>query len=94
MFLIPYLLMFPALLVLRRKFPDQHRPYLVPGGAAGAWVSTILCEVGMFLTVFLFFYYPVEGVSKGPFYAITGGGTALSILVGWLLYRSSRRGTT
>jgi len=89
-FLIPYLLMFPALLVLRRKFPDRHRPYVVPGGTAGAWVSTVLCEVGMFLTVFLFFYFPAEGVSKATFWAITGGGTALSLLVGWLLYRNSR----
>jgi glutamate:GABA antiporter len=90
-FLIPYLLMFPALLVLRRKFPGQHRPYVVPGGKAGAWVSTVLCEVGMFLTVFLFFYYPVEGVSKATFWAITGGGTALSILIGWWLYWHSKK---
>ena len=76
-FLIPYLLMFPALLVLRRKFPDQHRPYVVPGGTAGAWMSTILCEAGIILTVFLFFYYPVDGTSKGVFWAITGGGTAI-----------------
>ena len=38
-FLIPYLLMFPALLVLRRKHPDQPRPYVIPGGKAGAWVA-------------------------------------------------------
>ena len=34
-FLFPYLLMFPALLVLRRKQPDTPRPYRVPGGKAG-----------------------------------------------------------
>ena len=90
-FLIPYLLMFPALLVLRRKFPGQHRPYVVPGGAAGAWISAILCEVGIALTVFLFFYFPAEGVSRATFWAITGGGTALSLLAGWWLYRHSRR---
>jgi amino acid transporter len=93
-FLIPYLLMFPALLVLRRKFPDQHRPYVVPGGAAGAWISAILCELGIVLTVFLFFYFPAEGVSETTFWAITGGGTALSLLVGWWLYRHSRRSAT
>ena len=86
-FLIPYLLMFPALLVLRRKFPDQHRPYVVPGGKAGAWVSTILCETGIILTLFLFFYYPIEGTSKGVFWAITGGGTAIALLIGWLMAR-------
>ena len=29
-FLFPYLLMFPALLVLRKKQPDRARPYRVP----------------------------------------------------------------
>jgi len=90
-FLMPYLLMFPALLVLRRKQPDKPRPYVIPGGAAGAWVSAVLCELGIILTVALFFYYPAEGVSKGTFWAITGGGTLLSLLVGWWLYRHSRR---
>ncbi len=93
-FLIPYLLMFPALLVLRRKFPEQHRPYVVPGGVAGAWISTILCELGIILTVALFFYYPAEGVSKGTFWAITVGGTVVSLAVGWWLYRHSRRKAT
>ena len=91
-FLIPYLLMFPALLVLRRKHPDQPRPYVIPGGKAGAWIATILCEAGIVLTLFLFFYFPAEGVSKGTFWLITGGGTIVSLLIGWWLYwHSSRR---
>lgn len=89
-FLIPYLIMFPALLVLRRKFPDQHRPYVIPGGKAGAWICAVLCEIGILLTLFLFFYYPVEGVSKGAFWAITSGGTVISLIVGWLLYRQAK----
>jgi amino acid transporter len=90
-FLLPYLLMFPALLVLRRKLPDRERPYVVPGGAAGAWISTVLCELGIVLTVLLFFYFPAEGVSKATFWVVTGGGTLISLLIGWWLYRHSRR---
>ncbi len=90
-FLIPYLLMFPALLVLRRKHPDKPRPYLVPGDMAGAWISAVLCELGIILTVALFFYYPAEGVSEGTFWLITGGGTLVSLLAGWWLYAHSRR---
>jgi glutamate:GABA antiporter len=90
-FLIPYLLMFPALLVLRRNFPDQPRPYTVPGGAAGSWIATILCEAGIALTLFLFFYFPVEGTSKGVFLAITVGGTVISLLIGWWLYWQASR---
>jgi amino acid transporter len=91
-FLMPYLLMFPALLVLRHKYPDQPRPYTIPGGKAGAWIATILCEAGIVLTLFLFFYFPAEGVSKGAFWLITGGGTIVSLLIGWWLYwQASRR---
>ena len=41
-FLFPYLLMFPALLVLRAKQPDTPRPYTVPGGRAGAWLCVVV----------------------------------------------------
>jgi amino acid transporter len=86
-------MMFPALLVLRHKYPDQPRPYTIPGGKAGAWIATILCEVGIVLTLFLFFYFPAEGVSKATFWIITGGGTIASLLIGWWLYwHSSRNG--
>jgi amino acid transporter len=94
-FLIPYLLMFPALLVLRRTYPDQPRPYRIPGGTAGAWIATVLCEAGILLTLFLFFYFPAEGTSKGVFWVITGGGTIISLLIGWWLYwHSSRKAAT
>ncbi|MFH8570946.1 APC family permease [Streptomyces sp. NPDC017993] len=39
---ISYVITFPSLLVLRRKYPDTPRPYRVPGGRAGAWVVTVL----------------------------------------------------
>ena len=39
-----YVLVFPALITLRRKYPDVRRPYRVPGGMAGAWVAMLLCE--------------------------------------------------
>ncbi len=86
-FLIPYLLMFPALLVLRAKHPDKPRPYTVPGGKAGAWLWTVLCEVGIAFTIVLFFYVVPDGTPKTTYWSITGGGTLLSIIVGFLLYR-------
>jgi amino acid transporter len=39
-----YILIFPALLTLRKKYPNVKRPFVVPGGNAGAWASVILCE--------------------------------------------------
>ena len=37
-----YILIFPALITLRRKYPNVRRPYVVPGGNVGAWVCVIL----------------------------------------------------
>jgi glutamate:GABA antiporter len=37
-----YILIFPALLTLRRKYPNVRRPYMVPGGKLGAWVCVVL----------------------------------------------------
>ena len=39
-----YVLVFPALVVLRRKYPNARRPYKVGGGMLGAWVVMVLCE--------------------------------------------------
>ena len=40
---ISYLAIFPALYLLRRKLPDVHRPYRVPGGDTGALIISVLC---------------------------------------------------
>jgi glutamate:GABA antiporter len=37
-----YILIFPALITLRRKYPNIKRPYVVPGGEVGMWVTVIL----------------------------------------------------
>ena len=37
-----YILIFPALITLRRKYPNVRRPFVVPGGDAGAWICVIL----------------------------------------------------
>ena len=37
-----YILIFPALITLRRKYPNVPRPFVVPGGNAGAWACVVL----------------------------------------------------
>ncbi|MFI9030497.1 APC family permease [Streptomyces sp. NPDC053560] len=39
---ISYVITFPSLVVLRRKYPDTPRPYAVPGGRLGLWTVTAL----------------------------------------------------
>jgi glutamate:GABA antiporter len=37
-----YVLIFPAVIRLRYKYPDIERPYRIPGGVIGLWVAGIL----------------------------------------------------
>ncbi len=40
--LLSYILIFPSVIMLRRKYPDVHRPFRVPFGNIGLYVSTAL----------------------------------------------------
>jgi amino acid transporter len=39
---ISYLFIFPALIKLRRSYPEVERPYRVPWGTAGAWLCSVV----------------------------------------------------
>lgn len=54
-FLISYLMIFPAFLVLRYRRPDTPRPYVMPGGMPGAWGAAIVCWVFIAGATLLFF---------------------------------------
>jgi glutamate:GABA antiporter len=59
---ISYLLVFPAIIKLRYSHPHVPRPYRVPGGNTGAWVTGVLCTLWAALaTVALL--YPGFGTS-------------------------------
>ena len=87
-FMAPYLLMFPALLVLRRRHPEVPRPYRVPGGRAGAWVAVLLAEAFVLFGLCVFLLVIPTGGSRLVYTAITAGGTVVTLLVGiWLSHR-------
>jgi amino acid transporter len=89
--LLCYLLVFPAFLVLRKKRPDQPRPYRLPGGhgtaTVAAWVSTLY----IFGACVLFF--APSPTSQAPLKEalILGAETAATLLIGWLLIPRARR---
>lgn len=58
---LSYLLIYPAYLVLRYKYPRIKRPYRVPGGMVGAWLVTILTTAYAALAVF-FMLFPTDDV--------------------------------
>lgn len=87
---------FPALVVLRRKYPHAHRPYRVPGGTAGAWVAVLLTEAFVVVTAITLLWpgainsvfggsYSIErswGVSRVFFESVPLGVFGVMVLLG------------
>jgi amino acid transporter len=91
--LLSYLLIYPAALRLRSRYPEVPRPFVVPGGTAGLWACGVLATgciaLGSWVAVFpgtLENLFGVEydftgtwGVSRGHFEALTLGTLAVIV---------------
>jgi hypothetical protein len=49
---------------------------------------------GIAFAIVLFFYLVPSGTPKATYWWVTGGGTALSVVVGWLLALRGGKATT
>jgi amino acid transporter len=100
---ITYVLIFPAVIKLRYKYPDVRRPYRIPGGKSGLWVVGILTTAwAAFTTVAV--VYPGIGTAS-PDSSLPSGFAgqrlqyelsqiiplAAMILIGLLCYGLGRR---
>jgi len=83
--LLCYLLVFPAFLVLRRRRPDQPRPYVVPGGPVGAATAAWVCTLYIFGACIL--YFVPSPTSQAPLKEalILAGEMLVTVVVGYLL---------
>jgi len=54
-FLVSYLLIFPAFVLLRRRRPERPRPYRMPGGFPAAWLASVFCTALVAMAILLFF---------------------------------------
>ena len=89
--LLCYLLVFPAFLVLRKRQPQQPRPYRVPGGHGVATVAAAICTLYIAGASALFF--APSPTSQAPLREglILGAETAATLIIGYLLIpRTSR----
>jgi glutamate:GABA antiporter len=57
-FLLPYLLLFPAFLKLRHSDTTTRRPYRFPGGKVLAWSAAILCMLFIIQAIVFFVWVP------------------------------------
>lgn len=97
---VGYILIFPALLILRRRYPNAHRPYRVPGGALGAWAAVLISEAFVVVTAVTLLWpgainalfgqsYSIESswnVSRAFFEWVTLGSMVAMVLLGLLFW--------
>lgn len=102
--LLSYLWIFPAALKLRYTHGHVQRPYRVPGGVRGMWVSSVLITVGVALGSWVsvfpgtleklfglsYDFYGTWGVHRGTFEALTLGTLAAILLIGIVGYATGR----
>ena len=80
-FLLPYLLVFPAFLKLRRTDAATPRPYRVPGNRLAIVAMASICFLFAFQAIIFFVWVPGEPIdwaTAGPIV----GGVVLTIVLG------------
>jgi glutamate:GABA antiporter len=102
---LSYIFVFPALIILRRKYPKADRPYRVPGGQVGAWLAVIVTEAFVIVTVVTLTWpgavntlfgqpYSIKsahGVSRAYFEQVTLGSLAVMIALGLVFWAIGER---
>ena len=89
--LLSYLLVFPAFLVLRKRRPDQPRPYRVPGGAGVAAIASWACTLFIFGCCVLFFAPSPTSQDPVKEAILLGAQTVATILLGYFLMPKAAR---
>lgn len=85
-FMLPYLFMFPAVITLRNKDPETERPYSVPGGKFGLWLSVILCEACIALSIIFLFKDAEGGLALWTLII----GTIITTIFGFMLINAGK----
>lgn len=91
-FLLPYLLVFPAFLKLRKIDAALARPYRVPGSPAVLALVVLICLVFIAQAILFFVWVPGEPIDWSKAGPIVGG-VVLTLIVGEIILAlQSRRG--
>ncbi len=84
-FLISYLFVFPAFLILRRTRPDHPRPYRMPGGLVTAWLAAAICWLFVAGACVLFFKPAAMTENAWREMMLLGAETVATLVAGVLL---------
>jgi amino acid transporter len=90
-FLLPYLLMFPAVIKLRALHPGRERPYSIPFGKIGLWITVFCGEFFILIAVFFFFIPPKGTVNVLRYELSLCVGVFVTLAVGLLIHFKTKR---
>lgn len=95
-FLLPYLLMFPACAILRYKDPDRERPFKIPGGDRVVVAMAVVTSVTIVGGVLLFLWPEIPGGPEdwsytGPLLGIVVATLAAGEVILWRMSHPRRR---
>ncbi len=93
LYMVMYLLLFIAAIRLRHKQPDISRPYRVPGGICGMWITAGLGILGSAFSIFISFFPPsqLETGSLALYETILIGGLVVFCGLPFLIYEFKKR---
>lgn len=88
-----YVLMFIAAWRIKSKYPTLHRPFSIPGGKIGYYLTCLLGLIGCAITLFVGFFPPEHTMDiggAGHFRLIFSCGIVAMIFPAFLLYLRKR----
>lgn len=90
-FLMPYLLMFPAVVMLRRRDPETPRPFRMPGGELGAYAYATVTSLVIAAAIVLFVWpeipnSPEEWSYTGPLLGIVVAALVAGEAIVWRMF--------
>lgn len=62
LYLCMYVFMFLAAMVIKRRYPQLARPFKIPGGKLGFYLTCVLGLIGCFITLYIGFFPPQEAL--------------------------------
>ena len=86
-FFLPYLLLFPAFIVLRKKDASVERPYRMPGSHTFAVIVAGICELFIAQAIVFFIWVPGQELSADTLPVLIG--MFLTILIGEVILLTS-----
>ena len=94
LYILMYVLMFVAAIRLKFKYKNRPRPFAIPGGKLGYYLTCAIGLMGCILTLIVGFFPPAESIEMGGanhFRLVFTAGIIFMVLPAYVLYAKKVR---